>query len=196
MVGGGGGEERAMKRTVLALGILTLTSGVVLAQGSPQRVAPPGAPASGEVAPSSEPGQRLEVGGTVFAADGKTPIAGASVYVYQTDARGYYRPDDKMGNRNPRLFALLRTDANGHYSYRTIRPGSYPDTRVVQHIHYEVAADGHGSRIFEIVFEDDPMMTEEVRRNAAQPGSIYSLRRIEPGSPAGRVVQDVVLPAR
>src|SRR6185436_7320666 len=108
---------------------------------------------------------------------GRTPVAGASVYVYQTDARGYYRPDDKMGNRDPRLYALLHTDTQGRYSYRTIRPGSYPDTRVVQHIHYEVAAAGHGARIFEIVFEDDPLMTDEVRQKAAQPGSVYSLRR-------------------
>jgi protocatechuate 3,4-dioxygenase beta subunit len=163
----------------------------------PSRLAPADAPSSADVAPAGEPGQRLEVGGTVFAADGRTPVPGASVYVYQTDSRGYYRPDDAMGNRDPRLFALLRTDARGRYSFRTVRPASYPGTRVVQHIHYEVAADGHGSRVFEIVFEDDPMMTDEVRRRSAEPGSIYSLKRVETSTDGpGRVVQDVVLPAR
>ena len=105
----------------------------------------------------------------MYAADGRTPIAGASVYVYQTDARGYYRPDDAMGNRDPRLRALLRSDARGRYSYRTIRPGSYPGTRVPKHIHYEVTAAGHGTRIFEIVFEDDPFVGAEVRASAARP---------------------------
>jgi protocatechuate 3,4-dioxygenase beta subunit len=130
----------------------------------------------------------------VYGADGRSPVAKASVYVYQTDARGYYRPDDAMGNKNPRLMALLRTDATGRYSFRTIRPGSYPGTRVPQHIHYEVTAAGQGTRIFEIIFEQDPNVTDEVRQKAKEPGTIYSLRRIEAGSGGvGRVTQDVVL---
>lgn len=179
-------------RSLLVSALLVSVGSLSSAQ-TPRRLAPDNAPSSADVAPAGEPGQPLSVSGTVFAADGRTPVAGASVYVYQTDARGYYRPDDKMGNRDPRLFALLRTDVRGRYSYRTIRPGSYPDTRVVQHIHYEVAAAGHGARIFEIVFEDDPLMTDEVRTRAAQPGSIYSLRRIEAD---GHITQDVTLPAR
>ncbi len=160
----------------------------------PARLAPESAPSTADVAPAGEPGQRLEVKGAVLAADGRTPIARASVYVYQTDARGHYRPDDAMGNRNPRLKALLRTDAAGHYSFRTIRPASYPGTRVPQHIHYEVAVAGHPSRIFEIVFDEDPLVTDEIRRHAAQPGSIYSIRRTEPGpGGVGQVSQDVVL---
>jgi protocatechuate 3,4-dioxygenase beta subunit len=130
----------------------------------------------------------------VYGADGRTPLPRASLYVYQTDARGLYRPDDAMGNRNPRLMALLRSDAQGRYSFRTIRPASYPGTRVPQHIHYEVAAPGHAARIFEIVFEQDPLVTDEIRRRAAEPGSIYSLRRIEPGpGGVGQITQDVVL---
>ena len=161
----------------------------------PRRVAPPHAPSSADVAPAGEPGERLEVSGVVYAADGRTPIAGASVYVYQTDARGYYRPEDAMGNRNPRLMAVLRTDDRGRYSYRTIRPGSYPGTRVPKHIHYEVTADGRGTRIFEIVFEDDPFLTSQVRAAADRAGSFYSLRAVRPGpGGVGRLDQDVVLP--
>jgi protocatechuate 3,4-dioxygenase beta subunit len=184
-----------MKVKVSILGIaLTLLPLPLLAR-DPTRVAPKDAPSSADVAPASEPGQRLEVSGVVYGADGRTPIASASVYVYQTDARGYYRPDEAMGNRNPRLFALLRTDGHGHYSYRTIRPGSYPGSRVPQHIHYEVTADGNGTRIFEIVFEDDPFMTPQIREDAARPGSIYGLQRVLPGpGGVGRLTQDVVLP--
>lgn len=172
---------------------LVLSASLALAR-DPSHVAPEGAPSSGEVAAADEPGERLEVSGVVYAADGRTKLAGASLYVYQTDARGHYRPDDAMGNRNPRLKALLRSDANGRYSFRTIRPGSYPGTRVPQHIHYEVAAEGHGSRIFEIVFDQDPLVTDEIRRRASEPGSIYSVRRIEPGpGGVGLVSQDVIL---
>jgi protocatechuate 3,4-dioxygenase beta subunit len=113
--------------------------------GSEVHLAHDDAPSTAAVAPPAEPGQRLEVKGVVYARDGRTPVPRASVYVYQTDARGYYRPDDAMGNRDPRLKALLRTDAAGRYSFTTIRPGSYPGSRVPQHIHYEVAADGHAS---------------------------------------------------
>ena len=163
----------------------------------PARVAPPTAPSSAAVAPRGEPGQRLEVRGVVYSADGRTPVAGASVYVYQTDARGHYRPENAMGNRDPRLMALLSTDASGRYSFTTIRPGSYPGTRVPQHIHYEVGATGHGTRIFEIVFDDDPLVTGEIRSQAARPGSVYSLRRVEARpSGVGLVLQDVVLGPR
>ncbi len=176
--------------------VLTLVPQPLFAR-EPSRVAPRGAASSGDVASLAEPGERLEVRGVVYAADGRTPVADASVYVYQTDARGYYRPDDAMGNRDPRLYALLRTDAQGRYSYRSIRPASYPGTRVPQHIHYEVTAEGHGSRIFEIVFEDDPFVTDSVREQAARPGSFYALRRVERGeSGPGRVTQDVVLTDR
>lgn len=178
---------KASLTVALALSCLPL-----LAQDA-ARVAPPHAPSSGDVAPPGEPGQRLEVSGVVYAADGRTPIAAASVYVYQTDARGYYRPEDAMANRNPRLKALLRTDERGRYSYRTIRPASYPGTRVPQHIHYEVTAEGRGARVFEIVFEDDPFLSAQVRADAARPGSFYSLRSMAPG---GRITQDVVLPDR
>ena len=177
----------------------SLAATLVLARAAPLlarevHARPETAPSSAAVAAPGEPGQRLEVKGVVYAADGRTPVPRASVYVYQTDARGYYRPDDAMGNRDPRLMALLRTDAAGRYSFTTIRPGSYPGSRVPQHIHYEVAADGHGSRVFEIVFDDDPFVDDEVRRRAAQPGSIYSLKRVEPGpGGVGRVEQDVVL---
>ncbi len=156
------------------------------------RIAPANAPASADAAPPGEPGGRLEVSGVV--SDGRAPVAGASVYVYQTDARGYYRPDDAMANRNPRLKALLRTDAGGRYSVRTVRPGSYPGTRVPQHIHYEVTAPGRRARIFEIVFEDDPFLTADVRRDAARPSSFYSLRAVRRGSDGvDRVQQDVLL---
>ncbi len=180
-------------RALRAVALLVLSAAVALAR-DPSRMAPASAPSSGDVAPAGEPGERLEVKGVVYAVDGRTPVPGASLYVYQTDASGRYRPDDAMGNQDPRLALLLRSDAAGRYAFRTIRPGSYPGTRVPQHIHYEVAAPGHATRIFEIVFEQDPLVSDEIRRRAAQPGSIYSIRSIAPGpGGVGTVTQDVVL---
>jgi protocatechuate 3,4-dioxygenase beta subunit len=186
---------KADSRGLVACLVLAASAAAsVAAAREPSRVAPDSAPSSGDIAAAAEPGERLEVKGVVYAADGRTPVPKASVYVYQTDAKGLYRPDDPMGNRNPRLMALLRTDAAGRYSYRTIRPASYPGTNVPQHIHYEVAAPGHGTRIFEIVFDQDPLVTADIRRQAAQPESMYSVRRIEKGADGiGQLTQDVVL---
>lgn len=181
-------------RVLGVVAALLAAASPVLAR-DPSRLAPRDAPSSAVVAPAAEPGRRLSVRGVVYAADGRAPVAGASLYVYQTDARGHYRPADAMGNRDPRLFALLRTDAAGRYSFTTVRPGSYPGRAVPQHIHYEVAADGHGSRIFEVMFDDDPNVTEELRRRASRPGSPVSIRPVEYGDGVGRVVQDVVLGA-
>ena len=145
--------------------------------------APASAPSSGRVAPAGEPGQPLSVSGTVVGADDK-PIAGASIYVYQTDREGYYGVKPASDNRNPRLKLFLRTDASGGWSFETVQPGSYPSSRVPGHIHFEVTAPGRAPFIFEIVFEGDPFVTDAMRRNAA-----FSVRPIQ----GGKVTQKIVL---
>jgi protocatechuate 3,4-dioxygenase beta subunit len=59
-------------------------------------------------------GQRLVVEGTVYAADCRTPLAGASVAVWQTTAAGEYGPGQGAGTeRCCYLAAALRTDRQG-----------------------------------------------------------------------------------
>ncbi|HEY6617400.1 MAG TPA: hypothetical protein VIZ32_22890 [Vicinamibacterales bacterium] len=145
--------------------------------------APAGAPSTGRVAPQGEPGQPLNVSGTVVGPDG-APIANASLYIYQTDHEGYYGVKPASDNRDPRLKLFLRSDARGAWSFDTIRPGSYPNSRVPSHIHFEVSAAGRAPKIFEIVFEGDPFITEQMRSNPA-----FSVRRID----AGKVTERIVL---
>ena len=118
----------------------------------------------------------------VVGADG-TPVPGASLYVYQTDHEGYYGVKPASDNRNPRLKLFLRSDARGGWAFDTVKPGSYPASRVPAHIHFEVAAPGHAPKIFEIVFEGDPFVTPEMRR---QPG--FSVRPIEGQAVTDRIV--------
>lgn len=120
------------------------------------------------VNPSGEPGDALVVSGQVLTRDEK-PAGALKVYVYQTDARGYYSPDGR-DERNPRLKGYLKTDATGRYEVRTIRPGPYPVSGPPAHIHYEVTTAAGGVERFELVFEGDARMTEAIRRDAAAKG--------------------------
>ena len=178
-----------MKRLLLSLLCIPAT----LAAQAP-REAPADAPASVVVVPDGEPGTPLVIRGVVYSADGRTPVAGASVYVYQTDARGYYAPDDARASGSPRLRGYLRTDEAGRYDFVTVRPGSYPGTRNPGHIHYHVRAPGHAERVFEIVFEGDPLIPERWRRDAGRPGANVAIVRLEDGGEGVlRGEQDVVL---
>ena len=145
--------------------------------------APAAAPSAGRVAPQGEPGEPLQISGVVVGPDG-APIGGASIYVYQTDREGYYGVKPVSDNRNPRLKLFLRSDAKGTWSFDTIKPGSYPDSRAPAHIHFEVSAAGRAPKVFEIVFEGDPFVTAEMGRNPA-----FSIRPIV----AGKVTERIVL---
>ena len=143
--------------------------------------APAGAPSTGSLSPGGEPGQPITVSGTVVDASG-APIASASLYVYQTDHEGYYGVKPASDNRNPRLKLFLRSDAKGAFSFTTVKPGSYPNSRIPAHIHFEVAAKGHPPRIFEIVFEGDPFITDRMKSDPA-----FSVKPIEKGRVTERI---------
>jgi len=165
----------------LYLALIVALTGVSAAAQSVHE-APANASSSGVVAPTGEPGQRLRVSGVVVGADGK-PIGGVSLYVYQTDHEGYYGVKPASDSRNPRLKAFLRTDAQGAWSFDTVKPGSYPNSRAPAHIHFEVLAPKRAPHIFEIVFEGDPFVTAEMRSNPA-----FSVRPIANGAVSERIV--------
>ena len=146
--------------------------------------APANAPSAGRLAPAGEPGTPITVSGVVVGPDG-APIAGASLYAYQTDHEGYYGVKPASNSSDPRLKILLRSDAKGAWSFDTVRPGSYPNSKAPGHIHFEVSAKGFANRFFEIVFEGDPYVTPEMRKNSA-----FSVRTIAAG---GRVTERIVM---
>src|SRR6187402_1724634 len=128
-----------MLPVVLILSACLFAAAPLPAQTS--HLAPRNAPSAGRLTPASEPGPALSVSGVVVDPDGK-PVAGASLYAFQTDAEGYYGVKPASDNQNPRLKILLRTDAQGRWAFETIRPGSYPNGRAPGHIHFEVSAQG------------------------------------------------------
>jgi protocatechuate 3,4-dioxygenase beta subunit len=135
---------------------------------------------------ADEPGTPLVVSGRIFDADGKTPVVGITLHVYHTDARGLYSEEDgKGGPPKPRLKGWMQTDREGRYEFRTIRPASYPNSRNPQHIHAKVYGAGHAERwIPEYWFDDDPLVTDEMRAKHAGQGTftpIMSAKRGDDG---------------
>ena len=82
------------------------------------------------------------VSGTIYSPDGRAPLEGINLFVYHTDATGRYSTTGG-DNRNTRIHGLMRTNSEGRYEFRTIKPRSYPATRIPAHIHAFVSGPGY-----------------------------------------------------
>jgi protocatechuate 3,4-dioxygenase beta subunit len=141
----------------------------------------------------AEPGEPLIVSGTVYAPDGKTPVEGITVYVYHTDAEGYYRKGNNSSS-NPRLHGTMQTNAAGQYEYRTIKPAAYPGGGNPAHVHYVISGKGYARQYAELQFEGDrwlklPNLSVAQRANTFSP--VRPLTRDKDG--VWRVVKDLRL---
>jgi len=143
----------------------------------------------------NEPGEPMIVSGAVRDETGK-PIAGALIYVFHADAKGFYTPDRAIDEAHARLFGYMKTGSDGRYEFRTIRPGGYPQAPIPQHIHLLTSATGyrdHACRsTCQIVFADDPRMTAEWHNWAKKDGNpVLSVTRDKDG--VQKCVYDIVL---
>ena len=124
-----------------------------------------------------EPGDQLVISGRILQADG-TPAEGFVLFIYHTDASGYYNEKDDASH--PRLMGWMKTGTDGRYRFRTIRPAPYPHRTTPAHIHAHVYGPQYSERpIADYWFEGDPLMTaEELARAAKQgePPAIVSLK--------------------
>ncbi|MDI1348437.1 protocatechuate 3,4-dioxygenase beta subunit [Aquabacterium commune] len=114
-------------------------------------------------------GERIVVHGFVRDQFGQ-PVRNALVEVWQANASGRYRhkKDQYIGSMDPNFGGCGRvlTDANGHYVYRTVKPGPYPWRNRINewrpaHIHYSISGDGWAQRLItQLYFEGDPLIPE------------------------------------
>jgi hypothetical protein len=195
-------EAGSPTSTVAGRGACAPTRGEPAGQGG-DRVAAPDAPSVGRLGPGGDvertaetvaagrDGQRLVVEGTVYAADCRTPLAGASVAVWQTNAAGEYGPGQGTGaERCCYLAAALRTDQRGGYRLETVKPGHYKGEAEPPpaHIHFEVQHPDATGLLTELLFEGDPRLQPGVVGEVVAPTPV-------PGSdpPVLRARFDIVL---
>lgn len=144
-----------------------------------------------------EPGEPLEISGTIFQTDGKTPAPNVILYVYQTDAQGLYTPSagaTGWTKRHGHLRGWMKTNARGQYKFRTIKPRPYPGDRIPAHIHPTIKEpDKNEYYIDEYRFADDPLLTASERAREEKRGGsgIIELRKDSQGVWRGR--RDLVL---
>jgi protocatechuate 3,4-dioxygenase beta subunit len=101
----------------------------------------------------SRRGEPLLVTGAVRAQDCRTPLAGATVEAWQTDATGRYGP----GEACCYLQGVARTDGAGRYTFETVVPGSYAGPNPPpRHIHLIVSHPRARSVLTELLFAGDP----------------------------------------
>ena len=133
-----------------------------------------------KIATDSEPGKKIKVLATLEDGDGKT-VAGAVVYFYQTDARGWYAADrphvggNSGDQRHARLFGYAKTDASGKFEIHTVKPSGYPQSDLPAHIHVEVHdPPSYQPLITEFLFDDDERLVGVIRTNAQRDRLIIS----------------------
>jgi protocatechuate 3,4-dioxygenase, beta subunit len=112
-------------------------------------------------------GERLVVHGTVRDQFG-VPVRNALVEVWQANAGGRYRHknDRYIAPIDPNFGGCGRmlTDAEGHYVFRTVKPGPYPWRNRINdwrpsHIHFSISGDGWAQRLItQMYFEGDPLI--------------------------------------
>jgi protocatechuate 3,4-dioxygenase beta subunit len=119
-------------------------------------------------AQSGEPiGERTIVHGRVLDGNGR-PVPNTLVEVWQANAGGRYRHtnDTYIAPIDPNFGGCGRTitDHDGHYAFRTVKPGAYPFRNHVNswrpaHIHFSVFGSGFAQRLItQMYFEGDPLL--------------------------------------
>jgi protocatechuate 3,4-dioxygenase beta subunit len=145
---------------------------------------------------AGEPGVPLDITGTVYQPDKRTPAAGVLLYVYHTNARGVYanREGDTNRSGHGSLRGWLRTDARGRYHVATIRPGAYPGRGDPADVHMTVTPPGGRERLVDsIEFDDDTLLTAQARASRTNAGGSGIVHPTTDTNGVQHVVRDIYL---
>ena len=206
---------RFSRRTALkaALGGLAITAAAALPAATPTQTAGPFFPkrdqADKDLDLTRIAGHNKAAQGDVFVIEGRVldengkPVAAALVDIWQANHHGRYEheADPNPAPLDPDFqgWARLRTDADGRYSVRTIKPGAYPveaGWSRPPHIHFKVARRGFHELTTQMYFAGDPL--NDVDRlllalpEADRPKLVVPFATTTPGAPPSGVF-DIVL---
>jgi hydroxyquinol 1,2-dioxygenase len=148
-----------------------------------------------QIAKGAETENEIVLHGQVTDVTGQ-PLAGATVTVWQTAADGRY--DLQSNPEETDCRGIFTTDANGHYTLRTVRPLGYyipmdgPVGALVEaqgrhgmrpaHIHFLIAAPGYRELVTAIYLAGDAHLEDDVVFGAS--GDLVAHERTEdPNSP-------------
>ena len=139
------------------------------------RDATPTLEAGSQIARHVKPGSECALYGQVTNVHGK-PLANAVVSVWQTGADGLY--DIQENPDTPDYRGVFRTDGDGRYLIRTVKPVGYsipmdgPVGAMVKsqgrhgmrpaHIHFLVSAPGYRELVTALYLRDDPHLADDV----------------------------------
>ena len=127
-------------------------------KGRPERLS-----STGTIALRGEPGTPLRIDGQVLTNAGRASVRDAVVFAWQTDAQGIYDRRE-AGLHSWRLRGWAKTDAEGRFRFKTIRPVAYPNGREPAHVHFTVQrSDGRRYFASDLMFDDDPLITASIR---------------------------------
>ena len=131
------------------------------------------------IATDTIPGRKIKVIGTIKNIEGK-PIEDAFVYLYHTDARGWYAADaphvsmNEGDMRHARLFGYVKTGKDGKFELHTIKPSGYPQSDLPAHIHVHIDVNGYQSFVTEFLFDDDERLVGKIRENSTRSNFMIS----------------------
>ncbi len=154
----------------------------------------PGAPMRSNIIPPNSKGSPMNLSGTIFKEDGKTPINNASVEIWQCDENEHY------DNASDSYFfrGAIMTGKNGKYDFKTIVPVPYkadPNDESSwrpAHIHMRVSVADQQDLITQIYFKGDKYIDSDTW--ASSPQAVNRILNIAKNPAGGNAVTfDVVM---
>ena len=107
-------------------------------------------------------GTIIHVAGRLLDEKGK-PISGAKIEIWQANTHGRYAhkgdTNDAPLDPNFQGYGVIKTDSQGRYRFKTIKPGAYPTSATTQrtpHIHFDI--EGSTDRLVsQMFFPNEPL---------------------------------------
>lgn len=138
--------------------------------------------------------EKLMVTGTIYLSDGKTPAKDVILFIEQPDERGNFDLREENDKKYVRHSGLVKTDADGKYTFFTFVPGNdrrYNQPQQIFPVIKEPSKDAYEINTF--LFDKDPLLSKRCKKKIAKQN--HSDRILKPKLVDGILVaeRDIVL---